>query len=81
MDGNRRTNQFQYRMMELSSAYSVDSKAVGREVRELLQPLVMGKRRQDEKLEEVFALVKDLERSDGNEDAERFFNVVSISLV
>ncbi|BBN05077.1 hypothetical protein MPTK1_3g10080 [Marchantia polymorpha subsp. ruderalis] len=76
VDGNRRTNQFQYRMMELSSAYSVDSKAVGREVRELLQPLVMGKRRQDEKLEEVFALVKDLERSDGNEDAERFFNVV-----
>ncbi|KAL3694366.1 hypothetical protein R1sor_008017 [Riccia sorocarpa] len=80
VEGTQKAHQFQFRMMELSSAYSVDSNAVGREVRELLRPLVIGKRKQDEKLEEVLALVKDLEHSEGNEDAERFFSVVTQSI-
>ncbi|KAL2633352.1 hypothetical protein R1flu_004831 [Riccia fluitans] len=80
VEGSQKTEQFEFRMMELSSAYSVDSGAVSREIRELLRPLVIGKRKQDEKLEEIFALVKDLERSEGNEDAERFFNVVLQSI-
>ncbi|CAM6089938.1 unnamed protein product [Calypogeia fissa] len=81
IDGNKKRDNFEAKMVELSTLFAAESNAATSEIRKLLKPLVVGIRRQDEKLQSFISMVRGNEtKLETSTEAQKFFADVLANL-
>ncbi|CAM6100512.1 unnamed protein product [Calypogeia fissa] len=81
IDGNNKRDNFEAKMVELSTLFAAESNAGTSEIRKLLKPMVSGMRRQDAKLQSFISMVRGNEtKLETSIQAQKFFADVLANL-
>ncbi|CAM6089935.1 unnamed protein product [Calypogeia fissa] len=81
IDGNKRRDNFESKMVQLSTLFAAETNSATAQIRELLQPLVVGMRRQDERLQSFISTVRGNEtKVETSSETQKFFADVLANL-